>query len=155
MARRRLLLAALRALLVIAGAMPWLFALAGARPAELVVTFHMLCHQLPERTLSLGGVPMLVCSRCAGLYAGVALGALLPLPKRLLPWGRRFLLVAIAAAIVDVVTQDAGLHPPFHPVRLATGLLMGFCGSAFMCGAIREEGRVEKLTEEPPPWCSR
>jgi uncharacterized membrane protein len=154
-ARRRLLLAALRALLVIAGVMPWIFALAGARPAELVLTFHMLCHQLPERTLSLRGAEMLVCSRCAGLYAGVALGALLPLPKRLLPWGRRFVVFAIAAAIVDVVTQDAGLHPPFHPVRLATGFLMGFCGTAFMCGAICEEGRVEKLTKEPPPWCSR
>jgi len=87
-----------------------------------------------------------VCSRCAGVYAGVALGALVPLPARVLPWGRRFVFAALAATLVDVVTQDAGLHPPFHPTRLATGFLLGFSGAAFMCGAITAEVRVEKST---------
>lgn len=32
-----------------------------------------ICHQLPEHTLSLGGVPMPFCARCTGTYLGASL----------------------------------------------------------------------------------
>jgi len=131
----------LSALLLIAGLTPWIFALLRLRTPELVLTFHAICHQRPERTLDVLGAPMLVCSRCAGVYAGVALGALLWLPRRFLPRGRALFLGALGITVVDVVTQDLGLHPPYHPVRLATGLLLGWSGSAFMIGALRAERR--------------
>ena len=129
----------LQALVLFAGLLPWLFALARVRTPALALAFRSLCHQMPERTLVLFGAPMLVCSRCAGLYAGVALGALFPYPLRWLPRGRALVLGSLALALADVVTQDLGLHPPFHPVRLATGLLLGFCASGFMFGALRTE----------------
>jgi uncharacterized membrane protein len=129
-------LGGLRALMVTAGLLPWLFALARSRPAGAVASFALLCHQKPERTLAIAGVPMLVCSRCAGLYLGAALGAIAPLSARLLPHGRALVLGAIALAVIDVVTQDAGLHPPWHPSRLATGLLMGWTASAFMMASL-------------------
>lgn len=133
----------LHALLLIAGLLPWLFALGRARSPALILVFRSLCHQRPERTLAVFGDPMLVCSRCAGLYAGVALGALLALPRRALPWGRALVLAALAVTVVDVVTQDLGLHPPLHPVRLGTGLLLGWSASAWMFGLLREESAVE------------
>jgi hypothetical protein len=34
-----------------------------------------MCHQQAERSLSMSGVPLPVCARCFGLYAGAALGA--------------------------------------------------------------------------------
>jgi uncharacterized membrane protein len=80
---------------------------------------------------------MVVCSRCAGLYLGLALGVALPLPRRVLPRGRARVIASIAIATIDVVTQDLGLHAPFHPVRLATGLLLGWSGCAFMIGTLR------------------
>jgi uncharacterized membrane protein len=129
----------LRALLLVAGLLPWLFALARARPPTLILVFRTLCHQRPERTLAVLGAPMLVCSRCAGLYAGVALGALLALPRRALPHGRAIVLAAVAVALVDIVTQDLGLHPPLHPVRLGTGLLLGWSASAWTFSLLREE----------------
>lgn len=36
-----------------------------------------VCHQQDSRSLHVGGVRMPVCSRCFGLYAGAAVGALL------------------------------------------------------------------------------
>jgi uncharacterized membrane protein len=129
----------LQALLLIAGLLPWILALARVRAQPIALVFQALCHQRPERTLELLGEPMLVCSRCAGLYAGVALGALLPLPRRWLPRGRALVLGALAVTVVDVVTQDLGLHPPLHLVRLATGLLLGWSSSGFMFSALRSE----------------
>ena len=35
----------------------------------------LICHQRPERSFRLWGVQMPVCARCAGLYGGAALGA--------------------------------------------------------------------------------
>ena len=56
---------------LLAGMLPWALALASVRDPGIAVVFHSLGHQLPERTLSIVGVPMLVCSRCAGIYAGI------------------------------------------------------------------------------------
>jgi uncharacterized membrane protein len=137
----------LQALVLMAGLSPWILALMRARAPELTVVYRALCHQRPERTLVLWGVPMLVCSRCAGLYAGVALGALLPLPRRLLPRGRALVLFALAVTLVDVLTQDLGLHPPLHPVRLATGLLLGWSASGFMFSALRSEAAASSARE--------
>ena len=36
-----------------------------------------ICHQRPDRSFRLWGVQMPVCARCAGLYLGAAVGALL------------------------------------------------------------------------------
>jgi uncharacterized membrane protein len=124
--------------------MPWIIALAGAS-AFFFPEFRVFCHQRPERTLVLLGAPMVVCSRCAGVYAGVALGAVIPLASRWLTHGRAFVLASVVLALVDVVTQDLGLHPPFHPTRLATGFLMGYAASAFMVGWIRRDARSGAL----------
>jgi uncharacterized membrane protein len=94
---------------------------------------------------------MVLCSRCAGVFAGVALGAMLPLPERLLPRGRALFLGALALTVLDVVTQDLGLHPPFHPTRLLTGLLLGYTGMAFLVAAIAREARYSTLHPGAPP----
>ena len=83
--------------------------------------FRALCHEQPERSLPLLGEPMVVCSRCAGLYLGVVLGVALPLPRRWLPYGRAPGIGSIAFATIDVLTQDLGFHAPLHPVRPTEG----------------------------------
>jgi hypothetical protein len=48
-------------------------------PAVAAAVVHagcaVICHQRPERSLRVAGLPMPVCSRCTGLYAGGAVGA--------------------------------------------------------------------------------
>ncbi|MGK9367573.1 DUF2085 domain-containing protein [Melioribacter sp. Ez-97] len=38
--------------------------------------FSVVCHQNPERSIFIDGHSLLVCSRCAGIYAGALLSAL-------------------------------------------------------------------------------
>ena len=135
---RRWALPALGALLISAGLLPWLLALRPGWSRALFHVFRAICHQRPERTLTILGAPMVVCSRCAGLYLGLAIGVVLPLPRRLLPHGRALVIASVAMATLDVLTQDLGLHAPFHPVRLATGVLLGWSGCAFMMGTLRQ-----------------
>lgn len=139
--RARWALPALSALLVTAGLLPWLVALRPVWSRLVFPVFRTLCHQRSERTLAIFGAPMVVCSRCAGVYLGLALGVALPLSRRLLPHGRALVLAALALATLDVLTQDLGMHAPFHPGRLATGLFLGWSGCAFLIGALRPAGR--------------
>jgi uncharacterized membrane protein len=47
-------------------------------------TFSFVCHQIPERSFHLAGHKFGVCSRCTGLYSGLALAALVyPLVRSL------------------------------------------------------------------------
>lgn len=132
-------LLALRVLLVAAGALPWVLLLFPGSSAWLSPSFVLLCHQKVERTLTIGGETMLVCSRCAGLYGAAALGALAPLPRRWLPRGVLLIGVAIALAVVEVALQDAGVHAPWHPTRLATGALIGWTASGSMFAWLAKE----------------
>lgn len=125
-----------RGFVAAAGLMPWALALLGVGSNPATALFRALCHQEPARTLVLAGTPMLVCSRCAGLYLGAALGALLFLPARWLRHGRALLLGAALVMVVAVAVQDVGHTSPWHPLRLASGLLLGWAASGFMFATI-------------------
>jgi uncharacterized membrane protein len=98
----------------------------GELGALLDAAFVVACHRLPERSIALAGVTMPVCSRCAGIFAGVAIGALIALP-RLSPRAWRWAITASAVPmLIDVITQDLALHPLSHAARLGTGALFGY-----------------------------
>jgi uncharacterized membrane protein len=140
--RARTTSAAARAVLVLVGLAPWLVALfavvAGPTVGEwLGLPFALVCHRRPERSLAYFGVVMPVCSRCAGLYAGGALGAFLGWPRLAVRTARILLLVAGSLLVSDVVAQDAGLHPVWHATRLATGALLGYLAAVTLVGMMR------------------
>jgi uncharacterized membrane protein len=142
----------LRALLAFVGALPWAFvafaafAASGQRAHYLRPLFGTLCHQMPERCMVFFGAPMVVCSRCAGVYAGMALGAVLPPPKFILRHGRAIVWIAASALLLDVIVQNYMAHTVIHALRLATGLAAGWAGCAFALAAV--EGRAG---DAPPP----
>jgi uncharacterized membrane protein len=47
-----------------------------ALASAIYSAFSFVCHQIPERSLHLAGHKFGVCSRCTGLYSGLALAAL-------------------------------------------------------------------------------
>lgn len=137
-----------RAGFVAVGVLPWALPLLrawlplGVVGVGLDAAFVTMCHRMPERTLALAGMAMPLCSRCAGVFAGVAAGALIG------GWGggswsaaawRRAIVAASALMILDVATQDLGVHPVWHPTRIATGFLFGFALAAACMRALLGE----------------
>lgn len=41
--------------------------------------FSFVCHQIPERSFYINGNPMIICSRCFGIYTGITILFLLSL----------------------------------------------------------------------------
>jgi uncharacterized membrane protein len=106
--------------------------------------FVVVCHRMPERTLELAGVAMPICSRCAGIFGGLALGMLLCWPRPTIARGRWALGGAALLMLADVLAQDLGLHPLWHSTRLATGALLGYLAAVILIAAIaRERGRPD------------
>lgn len=106
----------------------------------LMKAFSAVCHQLPERTLSIAGVPLAVCSRCVGIYTGLVAGtAFFPLLRRGDAWASRWtglaLLVAIGIPGGDWLAGLAGLWESGHAVRLATGSVFGVIAGYFLARA--------------------
>ena len=117
---------ALRLLIVLAGLIPWL-AWALPEPAwqAAMHSLSSFCHQRPERTVEWMGKLMPVCSRCAGIYAGLILGNLLTPPHLARHW-RWWLGIAMGLMVTDVLIQDWVRMAPWHPSRMVTGLFLGW-----------------------------
>jgi uncharacterized membrane protein len=99
---------------------------AGAIAVELDGLFAPFCHRLPERSLSLLGAPMPLCSRCLGLVVGLGAGLAAAWPYAGLRALRISVSLGLAFLFVELTTQDLGWHPVFHPTRLLSGLLVAF-----------------------------
>jgi uncharacterized membrane protein len=137
-----------RAVFVGVGVFPWVLPLLrawlplGVFGVALDAVFVTMCHRMPERTLSLAGVAMPLCSRCAGIFGGVAVGALVARPELSARAWRWVITAAAAAMVLDVATQDLGLHPVWHVTRLASGGAFGYALAAACILALRREAAV-------------
>jgi uncharacterized membrane protein len=134
-----------RVLFVGVGIFPWVLPLLrawvplGAVGVGLDAAFMTMCHRMPERTLTLAGNAMPLCSRCAGVFAGVAVGAIVAAPKLSARAWRWMVTAAGALMLFDVATQDLGVHPIWHATRLATGVAFGYAIAAACVLALRRE----------------
>lgn len=105
---------------------PWLVHQGEAATALSVRhLFSHLCHQDPQRSLSLAGVLLPVCNRCLALYLGGLLGVLLaPLARGHAAWlldRRALLLGPLLLAGLDVGLDLVGVWSSTLWSRLATG----------------------------------
>ena len=95
----------------------------------------LVCHQLPERTLQMGGEPLCVCARDTGFYIGFIIGLLLLRVRRRVPSGPPNLYVTLGLMLpmlVDGATQAMGLRTSGNSLRLLTGLFFGTALSPFL-----------------------
>lgn len=121
-----------RGVLVFVGLLPWALPLLrawlplGNAGVALDLVFFTMCHRRPARTLVLEGVTMPLCSRCAGIFLGVAIGAAIARPLLTTRRWRWIFAGVCGLMLADVVTQDLGWHPVWHPGRIATGVLVGY-----------------------------
>jgi len=121
--------------------LPWLREATGFRVLDLIDgVLAVQCHRLDGRVLDLWGMPMAVCSRCAGINLGVMVGALLAWPR----WTVRvtFLIVGVAlvAMVMEAGLEAVGVLPAVHAIRIATGVMLAWPVSAI---AVRRWGGLE------------
>lgn len=130
---------------------------------------RLVCHQLPERTLWVGGYYLPVCARDTGAYLGLLLGYfLLPLRRKEAcgPPNLWITSMMVAPMIIDAVTQWIGLRTSTNELRLITGLLFGIALSpllVYLLSVIPSSKRVPILRKYLPetaeldnknPWLS-
>jgi uncharacterized membrane protein len=118
-------------------AAPWLLA-RGYETAgmTLYAGFAAVCHQQPERSLHWRGLPLAVCARCTGLYAGFVLGAAVyPLVRRVavdsLP-PRRWLWLAALPLAIDFTGGALGVFANTQFSRLLTGAVAGAAAAFYL-----------------------
>jgi len=96
----------------------WLAARAG---------YSVVCHQAPARCLSVAGLPLPVCARCAAIYTALPLGAVIALlwfrcratvGDRRSPIGRRAFIVALTLALLVVLVEKAAEKCGFATTNL-------------------------------------
>lgn len=116
----------------------WLFRLAD-------YPFQWLCHRIPERVISAAGATMPLCSRCAGLWLGMCVGAVLARPllqPKTLQW-----LCASGAIfmILEILSQDMHLHSICHPTRLLSGLWIALPFGASLGAVLKHASKEGQL----------
>jgi uncharacterized membrane protein len=115
--------------LVNLGAVPYIFA-----------ALSYMCHQMPERSLTVSGVPYPVCARDVGIYVGAALGVLVPIfvrkSRTRLATIKLFLIAFIPIALDGVSQTIMGLRESSNALRLFTGLIFGFGVVAYAASKI-------------------
>jgi len=134
----------LRPVLLIVGTWPWLATWLGFEPVMAVTrsVSRLFCHALPGRALSLAGHEMPVCSRCAGLLLGAAIGALVLRPRLRGRPLRIALAALVSAMLLHVIAQDLNLVPVHHALRMLTGLALGWVASASLATYARPSPRT-------------
>jgi uncharacterized membrane protein len=91
----------------------------------------LICHQLPARSFRLWSVPLPVCARCAGIYTGAAVAAVLGLAGHLsaklaaASSARRILVAAAVPTAATLIYEWTTGDTPANWVRALAGAPIG------------------------------
>jgi uncharacterized membrane protein len=128
--------------------------LPSAAAALVYIAGSLVCHQRPERSFHLAGAQLPVCARCAGVYAGAALGARGSLRRPALPVARpRSAMLAAALPVAATLAVEwAGLADPGNWMRALSGVVAG-AGVAVVVLTLHydECARTRRNEPSPPP----
>ncbi len=128
-------------LLAVASGLLGLALLPPILPAEmgslLYRAFAPACHQLPGRSPHIGGVPIAICDRCTGIYAGLVVGVAVTgwgrgLWRELGRRGRYLLLGSLVPLGADWVGPVLGVWANGPLSRALTGLLFGVVAASYV-----------------------
>lgn len=145
-------------LLGFAGAIPTLilgasalcsWAISAGASMQWRLLFRVMCHGKVERSLELFGVPMPICARCTGIYAGLLAGlfAFWIIPVLSEKAMRMTAFAALIPLAVDGLTQATGLRESTNGLRIATGVVAGLAFGLWILAAV--ERRDESAFTAP------
>ena len=104
--------------------------------------FGYICHQISDRSFHIEGEPFAVCSRCFGVYFGLAFGfAVYPLWRNVTeiePLPRFWLFLSLIPIAIDWSLTVLGIWENNHLSRFVTGLILGVACATYIVPAIVE-----------------
>jgi uncharacterized membrane protein len=110
--------------------------------SSIYTFFSYICHQISERSLHIAGHQMAVCSRCFGVYVGLALGTLVyPLWRRvdeIDPIPRIWLFLSLIPITIDWSLTIFGIWENTHLTRFVTGSILGATCATYIVPAVVE-----------------
>jgi uncharacterized membrane protein len=123
----RILVFVLLALWCVGFLFPLIFAFLHNKLIEFFFTslYSTVCHQQGEKCISFGAMQLLVCARCAGIYFGALLSALLIFSLKEIPIDENVLLVALLIFVADVLLVNLGIYQYSQTISFIAGLLFG------------------------------
>lgn len=88
--------------------------------------YSTVCHQVHEKTISVDGENIFVCSRCAGIYFGLLIiSYFLLLFSVKLKHSFYPVIISFIILLIDVSSAALGIYSYSKPVALLTGFLLG------------------------------
>jgi uncharacterized membrane protein len=85
-----------------------------------------LCHQLPDRCLFIGQLPMPVCARCLAIYGGALVLCVTVLLKRpVQPWPLKAYGILLSLIILEVIAGKVFALPSSAILRMISGFISG------------------------------
>jgi uncharacterized membrane protein len=114
--------------------------------AAIYKAFSFVCHQIPDRSFQLAGYQFAVCSRCTGIYLGLAAAALFyPLVrslKRTDTPSRLWLFLAAVPLAVDFALGYFSIWQNTHWSRFLTGALLSTVAVFFVMPGLIEGASI-------------
>jgi uncharacterized membrane protein len=104
---------------------------------------------MSERSFHLAGAQLPVCARCVGIYAGFAVGLLLPFSR--LREVRTIVAVGALPTVVTVMAEWAGLWQTSNVVRAIAGAALGIALGLVISGALALRAGLHYRECAPPP----
>jgi uncharacterized membrane protein len=116
--------------------------------------FRFACHQISGRSFHVAGEQFAVCSRCFGVYFGLAAGfGIYPLWRtidELEPLPRFWLFLALVPITIDWCLTMFGIWENTHLSRFVTGLILGVACATFIVPALVEATRSLTISSRRP-----
>ncbi len=84
-----------------------------------------VCHQLPDRCIFIGRLPMALCVRCTFIYWGALLGLLFLYRQKRIRLNRFLAYGALTFIAIEIVTEKIGLYANWPVLRGFSGFLLG------------------------------
>lgn len=104
----------------------------------LTVLYSHVCHQQPEKILSINGQSLLVCSRCSGIYLGSFISTIILFFLPSLQIKKiKFLIFAVIPMLIDVILYSIGVYSYSKEVALFSGILFGIAGIIYIYNGFR------------------
>ncbi len=96
-------------------------------------TYATVCHQQPEKLITVNGFHTLVCARCTGIYLGAFISSFAVLFLKIKNnLNLKYLLIAAVPLAGDVLLYSLGVYPYSKTVAAVTGFLLGSVGFLYI-----------------------